>query len=790
MRITIFKSIKDTAVPFYRDVNVILERIKEGKCKDTIENIRKENDKEKRNLLKQSLPAICFSGEFSNRNDKSILKHSGIICLDFDGFKDASELKQARIKLIKDPYSYSVFTSPSGNGLKVLVKIPEDIPNHTQYFLSLQDYYKMKEFDSTCKNISRVCYESYDPKLHVNKDSSVYDSLVVETPEPLEYKNSAPTFVITDPNKVVTRLKKWWETKYGMVEGQRNNNLYILASAFNDFGVHKDEAYSIMLDYVGGSFSARELNTTVNSAYTHTENFNTRFFEDSDTRDAVKKQLKTGVPKKEIRSQLKGQGFEGVLIDQVIKKEEENLGSSDFWVKSDRGVVSIIPFKFKEFLETHGYYKYTPDGSDNFIFIQIKSNIIDWTNDDKIKDFVLDYLLTIEDLSIYNYFAERTKYFKEDFLSLLSYKDIHFMEESRGVSYIYYKNTALRIDKEYVEMIDYDNIDGFVWKNQIIDRDFEFCEDINCDYAVFINNICNHNEVRVASLQSTIGFLLHGYKNAGYCPAVIINDEVISEDPEGGTGKGLFVQALSQLKKNVTIDGKGFYFERSFAYQLVTVDTQLLTFDDVKKNFEFERLFSVITEGITLEKKNKDAIKIPFSRSPKVIITTNYAIKGTGNSFARRKWELEFFAHYSKEYTPLDEFGKLFFSDWDKTEWCKFDNYMVGCIQYYLEQGLKAAPFKNLHNRKFEQATCREFVNFVTENKDLLPFETKLNSNSIKIEFVLQNPDFSKLSHSKWNKWMRVAGKYVTKKEVEEGRDKAGIYFVFKKPEMQTEIWN
>ena len=133
-----------------------------------------------------------------------------------------------------------------------------------------------------------------------------------------------------------------------MVEGQRNNNLCIslhLHSMISEFT--KDEAYSIMLDYVGGSFSARELNTTVNSAYTHTENFNTRFFEDSDTRDAVKKQLKTGVPKKEIRSQLKGQGFEGVLIDQVIKKEEENLGSSDFWVKSDRGVVSIIPFKFK-----------------------------------------------------------------------------------------------------------------------------------------------------------------------------------------------------------------------------------------------------------------------------------------------------------------------------------------------------------------------------------------------------------------------------------------------------------
>ena len=140
MRVTIFKSIKDTSVPFYRDVNLILDRIKEGKSKEIIENIRKEKDKEKRNLIKQKLPAICFSGEFSTRNDKSILKHSGIICLDFDGFKSNKDLIEARKKLTSDSYSYSVFTSPSGNGLKVLVKIPQEPKNHTQYFLSLQEY--------------------------------------------------------------------------------------------------------------------------------------------------------------------------------------------------------------------------------------------------------------------------------------------------------------------------------------------------------------------------------------------------------------------------------------------------------------------------------------------------------------------------------------------------------------------------------------------------------------------------------------------------------------------------
>ena len=109
-------------------------------------------------------------------------------------------------------------------------------------------------------------------------------------------------------------------------------------------------------------------------------------------------------------------------------------------------------------------------------------------------------------------------------------------------------------------------------------------------------------------MESTIGFMLHAHKNLAYCPAIILNDEVISDNPEGGTGKGLFMNALSKMKKVVTIDGKSFTFERSFAYQLVSADTQILVFDDVKKHFDFERLFSVVTEGLTLEKNSVQQI--------------------------------------------------------------------------------------------------------------------------------------------------------------------------------------
>ena len=180
MKITIFKDIKSTSQPFYVDVSIILTRIQEGKSKDLVKKIRLEKDKSKRNLIKQSLPAICFSGEFTKRNDNSLNQHSGLICLDFDGYSSNKELLQEKERLCKSKYAYSVFVSPSGEGLKALVKIPKDIANHKGYFLALQKHYDSPNFDKTSKNVSRVCYESYDPLIHINELSSVWEEVEEE----------------------------------------------------------------------------------------------------------------------------------------------------------------------------------------------------------------------------------------------------------------------------------------------------------------------------------------------------------------------------------------------------------------------------------------------------------------------------------------------------------------------------------------------------------------------------------------------------------------------------------
>ena len=617
MEITIFKDIKDTSQPFYRNIEVVLKRIEEGASKDAVKKIRSEKDKEERNKLKKTLPAICFSGKFKKRNDSSLIEHSGVICLDFDGYKTSKDLLQEKERLTKIKYVYSVFISPSGKGLKVLVKIPKEVDNHKNYFNSLKKFFSSDYFDVTSKNISRVCYESYDPLIYVAKNSSVWDKIEEqEYVEKIKYKDK-PTIPLTDENKIVEILLKWWEKKYGLRDGERNNNVYILAAAFNDFGVPQSLAEFVMNSFDSQDFSRDEIIRTINSAYANTHNFGSKYYEDEDKVNLIKQQLRRGVDKNEIKCHIQSDKIDEEKIDQVINRIEEEQTENKFWTKSEKGVIKIIHFYFKNFLEDNGFYKFNPQGSKNYVFVRVINNLIDHTSEKEIKDFVLEYLLQLDDISVYNYFAEHTRYFKEEFLTLLSSIDVFFIEDTKDTAYLYFMNCAVKITHDEINLIDYLDLGGYVWKDHVIDREFTLCNVQRCDYKTFISNICGEDQSRIRSMESTIGFLMHGYKNLSYCPATILNDEVISDNPEGGTGKGLFMNGLAKMKKLVVIDGKSFTFERSFAYQLVSADTQILCFDDVKKSFDFERLFSVVTEGLTLEKKNKDAIKIPFAKSPR-----------------------------------------------------------------------------------------------------------------------------------------------------------------------------
>jgi len=787
--VTIFKNIKETNTPFHKPIGFILQRIKNGDNKELINQIRKQKDKTQRNDLKKNLPAICFSGIFKKRNSDSIDKHSGFICLDFDGYEKQKELLQDKERFCKDSYVYSCFISPSGNGLKVIVRIPPDIDNHVYYFRALEEYFNSNYFDKNCKDISRVCYESYDPLIHINDKATTWDIIAdIEYKEVVRYED-VETIPITDENKIVDILISWWTKKYPMVEGERNHNCFVLAMAFNDYGINKSLAQFILYQYESSNFTKREINTTIDSAYKNTSKFGTKYYEDDEAVSKIREMVRKGHNRKDVRKEMQKKNIDSNAVDSVIDRIEEEDNNQSFW-SVNKSKINLIHIAFKNFLEDNGFYKFCPEGGKNYVFVRVTNNLVDHTSEKEIKDFVLNYLLDLGDSFVYNYFADKTRFFKEDFLSLLSTIDIYFIEDTKDTAYLYYRNCAVKITKGSVEPIDYFDLGGYVWKDHVIDRNFKKCKIGKCDYQKFVSNICGGDDTRITSMESTIGFLMHGHKNQSFCPAVILNDEVISDNPEGGTGKGLFMNALSKMKKIVTIDGKSFNFEKSFAYQLVSADTQILVFDDVKKMFDFERLFSVVTEGLTLEKKNKDAIKIPFDKSPKIAITTNYAIKGAGNSFARRKWELELHQYYSKSFTPLDEFGKLMFGDWNEDEWCSFDNYMISCLQFYMAYGLKESKFINLKIRQLSAATCYDLIEWCglidgQKKSEYLREDERIYKQDLYYKFTDEYPDYAPkskmtISRTRFYKWLKAYAIFRTDKVPEEGKDMRGRWIIIK----------
>jgi hypothetical protein len=116
---------------------------------------------------------------------------------------------------------------------------------------------------------------------------------------------------------------------------------------------------------------------------------------------------------------------------------------------------------------------------------------------------------------------------------------------------------------------------------------------------------------------------------------------------------------------------------------------------------------------MTIEKKGQDAYQIPFKESPKISITTNYTINGSGASHERRIFEVEIANYFNDNLTPEMEFGHLFFAEWDDKEWASFDNFMIRCVQFFLKNGLVQSDKVNLKFRKFKNEMGAEFIEFM-----------------------------------------------------------------------------
>lgn len=269
-KITIFKNILELD-PNYITVSQALDRIKNGKSKQKVIAIRQSKSKDETQKLKKDLPSVCFSGVFpKGRKDAEIQEHSGFMVLDFDDVENVYEYKT---KLFELDYVFATWVSPSGNGVKALVRIA-DGKKHREHFEALRDL--IPEIDRSGINVSRVCYESFDEDIFIKETCEPFTKYkIVET---YKEQKRQPT-----NNDTFEKILKWLTGRGDAFRtGSRNMFVFKLASACCRFGLSENECTTnIIFSFLNGSsdFTTKECEQTVASAYRcNSASYGTAFF--------------------------------------------------------------------------------------------------------------------------------------------------------------------------------------------------------------------------------------------------------------------------------------------------------------------------------------------------------------------------------------------------------------------------------------------------------------------------------------------------------------------------------
>lgn len=193
-------------------INDLIEIVKYGYLKESITQIRNTKDKKKRSKLKQKLPAVTLSGQFGYRSSKGFKKHSGLMQIDIDEVENYDQRYQS---LIANQFTYVAFRSPSGNGIKVIVKISASKDTHLGQFNALQEYYLEQykiDIDEACHDLSRCMLLSWDPDLFCNPHSEVFDGFTMPEERKIQqHKRSLPNLkdeYALDEEKVVAYISR------------------------------------------------------------------------------------------------------------------------------------------------------------------------------------------------------------------------------------------------------------------------------------------------------------------------------------------------------------------------------------------------------------------------------------------------------------------------------------------------------------------------------------------------------------------------------------------------------
>ncbi len=156
--------------------STIISRMKDPSSKLALKvtNLRLIDDPDKRKEAKKSLPVIMWQGMFKHRSNSGCDSLNGLMCFDID-HKTDPEIDRIKEDVAKWGCTYCCFRSPSGDGLKVIIRTNNYGPNRYGYYYQQIEKMFINQLgvkpDNNCEDIGRACYGSFDPELYYDPEA-------------------------------------------------------------------------------------------------------------------------------------------------------------------------------------------------------------------------------------------------------------------------------------------------------------------------------------------------------------------------------------------------------------------------------------------------------------------------------------------------------------------------------------------------------------------------------------------------------------------------------------------
>ncbi|GET48819.1 hypothetical protein RCZ02_16500 [Capnocytophaga felis] len=286
------------------------------------------------------------------------------------------------------------------------------------------------------------------------------------------------------------------------------------------------------------------------------------------------------------------------------------------------------------------------------------------------------------------------------------------------------------------------------------------------------------------------GYLLHRYCVADFQKFIYVVDDEMKggvDAANGGSGKGIFTKALSEITKVHEMPGKDKnLFSDKHKYDGLDETHDVICFNDLSQT-DFKNFYNDVTDGIAVNWKNDRKFYIPYHKAPKIVGTFNYGLKNADGSDLRRIFFVTFSSYYHykseefEEWQPRYDFGHRFFTEWTANDRNWFYNFAFRCVELYMKnlETPFEAPMENIEKNNLRATIGDNFLEWADVYFEDEPFDCYLSKNQLLNEYRIAMPK-SPITPNGFKKSMQHYCKlrgYVFNPEYAEGyqRDKKRI---------------